>query len=79
MDWLDAIQWPAMLLTLAASWCVASSRPGRRYAGFWLFLLSNVLWVMWGVHAGAMALVALQVGLAIMNVRGAFKSDGQSR
>ncbi len=64
-----------MVLTLAASWFVASNRKARRGVGFWLFLASNVLWVVWGVHAQAFALVALQIGLALMNIRGAWKAE----
>lgn len=75
MDLFDLIQWPAMLTTLAASWLIASSREGRRNVGFYLFLASNVLWLQWGWHAGAFALVALQLGLAAMNIRGALKTD----
>jgi len=70
MDALDLIQWPAMVVTVAAAWFVASRSQTRRRAGFWLFLLSNVLWVTWGMHAHAYALVALQFGLAAMNIRG---------
>ena len=47
MDLLDLMQWPAMAITIGASWLIASSHPARRNAGFWLFLLSNVLWVAW--------------------------------
>jgi hypothetical protein len=72
---VDLIQWPAMVVTVAASWYVASTVKARRNVGFWLFIVSNVLWVVWGVHAHAYALVALQVCLAIMNVRGARKSE----
>jgi hypothetical protein len=72
---LDLIQWPAMAVTVAASWYVASTAKARRNVGFWLFIGSNVLWVVWGVHARAYALIALQVCLAIMNVRGARKND----
>ena len=75
MNWLDAIQWPAMVVTLAASWLVASRRESFRAWGFWVFLVSNVLWVIWGWHTQSWALVALQVGLAAMNVRGAVKND----
>ncbi|MDO9359638.1 MAG: hypothetical protein Q7T70_11665 [Polaromonas sp.] len=75
MDWLDLLQWPAMAVTIAASWLVASDHKGRRNAGFWVFLLSNVLWVAWGWHAGAPALIALQFCLAAMNIRGAVKTD----
>jgi hypothetical protein len=47
----------------------------RRKAGFWLFLVSNALWVVWGLHSSAPALIALQVALAAMNIRGAMKTD----
>jgi hypothetical protein len=75
MNYLDLLQWPAMALTLAASWWVASSRPERRKLGFWLFLASNVLWAAWGVHARAYALILLQLGLLALNVRGMRKSE----
>ena len=74
MDWLDLLQWPAMVVTVGASWLVGSSKEGWRNAGFWIFLLSNALWMVWGIHDGAMALVALQVALAAMNIRGAVKT-----
>ncbi len=73
--WLSWLQWPAMLVTVAAAWFVASSLRARRNIGFWLFLLSNVLWVVWGLHSAAYALVLLQFALAAMNIRGASKSD----
>jgi len=72
---LDALQWPAMLVTIAASWLVGSTHAGRRRAGFWIFLLSNALWIAWGWHAQAYALVSLQVALALMNARGMTKAD----
>ena len=75
MDGLSLLQWPAMAVTVVAAWLVASTRPARRHAGFWLFLASNVLWVAWGLHAGAWALIALQVGLAALNIRGLFKTE----
>jgi hypothetical protein len=73
--WLDAIQWPAMVVTLVAAWLVASRSAARRAAGFWCFIASNVLWVIWGWHTQAWALIALQVGLCALNVRGAFKNE----
>lgn len=74
MQWLGYIQWPAMLVTVLASWYVASHREDRRNAGFWWFLLSNALWVVWGWYAKAYALVLLQICLAVMNIRGAKKT-----
>jgi len=74
---MDALQWPAMLVTVLAAWLVASQSRRRRTAGFWFFLLSNVLWVAWGWHDGAHALIVLQVALAALNIRGAWKNDPQ--
>ena len=74
MDWLNFLQWPAMVVTVAASWLVGSSQEARRNAGFWVFLLSNALWVAWGLHDGAPALIVLQGALAAMNIRGALKN-----
>lgn len=75
MDLLNLLQWPAMAVTIMASWWVASSHRGKRNAGFWLFLASNVLSVAWGLHVSAPALVALQFCPAAMNIRGAMKTD----
>ena len=69
------VQWPAMLITVAAAYLVGSSLPERRLHGFRLFLLSNVLWVAWGLYASAWALIVLQVALVPMNVRGARKVE----
>jgi hypothetical protein len=74
-DLLTAIQWPAMVITLVATWLVASSNPRRREWGFWCFIASNVLWVIWGWHDKALALIALQIGLFALNIRGASKSE----
>lgn len=72
---MDLLQWPAMAVTLAAAWLVASQHRRRRNWGFWLFLLSNGLWIAWGLHAAAPALIVLQLGLAALNIRGARKND----
>ncbi|HET9747816.1 MAG TPA: hypothetical protein VGL52_05115 [Casimicrobiaceae bacterium] len=72
---LDWVQWPAMIATLASTWIVGSKRRSLRTIGFYTFLVSNVLWIVWGMHASAYALIALQVGLAILNLRGAFKNE----
>ncbi len=67
-----------MVVTIAASWFVASTQERRRRVGFWLFIVSNVAWVLWGVHTGAYALIVLQFGLFAMNVRGALKARNAS-
>lgn len=74
-DWLDLLQWPAMAVTVYAAWLVASTRKERRNLGFWVFLASNALWIAWGWHAKAYALITLQLALAAMNIRGAKKNE----
>jgi len=72
---LNALQWPAMATTLGAAWLVGSQAKKRRSLGFWCFVASNVLWVLWGWHDSAYALVALQFGLFVLNLRGARKNE----
>lgn len=75
MDYLDLIQWPAMAVTVIAAWYVSSRARTRRGIGFWCFLASNVLWIVWGLHTHAYALIVLQLCLAGMNIRGARKNE----
>ena len=72
---LDWLQWPAMLVTVLAAWLVASQSRRKRTLGFWTFLASNAMWIAWGWPAHAYALVVLQLALAALNIRGAFKND----
>jgi hypothetical protein len=75
MDYLDLLQWPAMVVTVAAAYLVASRSAHKRTIGFWCFLASNVLWVLWGFHDRAWALVGLQFCLAVLNIRGVYKNE----
>ncbi len=75
MDYLHQLQWPAMIVTVTAAWLIASQTKRRRLIGFWCFLLSNVLWIIWGWHDEAYALIALQIALAVLNIRGAWKNE----
>jgi len=63
-----------MVVTVVASWLVGSNNKTRRNAGFWVFLVSNALWIAWGWHDQAFALITLQVCLGVMNIRGMFKT-----
>ena len=75
MDYLDLLQWPAMAVTVVAAWLVGSRAPHKRAIGFWCFLASNVLWIAWGWHDRAWALVSLQFFLGAMNIRGVYKNE----
>ena len=78
IDYLHQMQWPAMIVTVLAAWLIASQSKRKRVVGFWCFLFSNVLWVVWGWHDRAYALVTLQIALAILNFRGVYKNDPTS-
>lgn len=75
MDIVDLLQWPAMVITTIAAYLVGSRSPRKRAVGFWCFLTSNVLWVVWGLHDRAYALVGLQFFLAALNFRGVYKNE----
>ena len=75
MNFWDLLQWPAMAVTITASWLVASSSVERRKYGFWVFIASNVLWIAWAIPSKTWALVVLQAALFAMNLRGAAKAD----
>ena len=75
MDYLHQLQWLAMVVTIAAAWLIGSQSKRKRQAGFWLFLVSNTLWVTWGWYVHAYALVILQIALALLNIRGAYKNE----
>ena len=74
-DLIDLLQWPAMAASLLAAWLVGSRSAHRRMLGFWVFLGSNVLWVVWGWQDDAWALIVLNCCLAATNIRGIFKNE----
>ncbi len=83
MDFLDAawvthIQWPAMVATLIAAFLVGTTSARLRLWGFGIFVASNVLWVIWGIPEGAWALIVLQVGLFVLNARGAKQNEPEA-
>ena len=77
-DLFNLLQWPAMAVTVAAAWLLASRAKWKRNVGFWCFLASNVLWVAWGWNDHAYALVSLQICLAIINIRGVLKTESDA-
>jgi hypothetical protein len=74
MDLVDFLQWPAMVASVTAAWLVASQKQRRRQHGFWWFLASNFLWIVWAWNDEAWALIVLQLALAILNIRGLRKN-----
>lgn len=74
-DFIDFLQWPAMVVTLTAAYLIGSKRRERRKFGFGVFILSNLLWITWGWHDEAWALITLQVALMATNIRGIVKNE----
>lgn len=68
-----------MAVTVASTAMVGSTGERWRRFGFWFFLVSNALWVVWGWGASAYALIALQFCLAVMNIRGARKAAAEEK
>ena len=54
---------------------MASRNPHKRVIAFILLIVGNVMWIAWGWNDGAFALVALNVGLMALNVRGIVKNE----
>ena len=67
-----------MVASAFAAWLVASTDDKKRTWGFGVFLVSNVLWALWGFNAKAWAVVVLQAVLLILNIRGAKKSKDEA-
>lgn len=77
-EYIDLVQWPAMVITMFGAYWLASRKADKRMVGFWLMVVSNLLWILWGWHDEAWALVALQVGLMALNVRGIVKNEHET-
>jgi len=78
-SFIDFLQWPAMAVTLAAAFLVGARHARRRVFGFYTFILSNALWIVWGLHDEAWALITLQLGLLAMNVRAIFRNHKEAQ
>ncbi|WP_227869171.1 hypothetical protein [Nitrosospira lacus] len=68
-----------MVVNILAVWLLTSQTKGKRHAGFLFSILSNVLWVIWGWHAQAFAVLGLQVALATLNIQGVRKTESNAQ
>lgn len=75
MDYMSLLQWPAMAVNILSVWLLTFPSKRLRHAGFFLSLVSNTLWVAWGWHAQAFAVIGLQIALAALNIRGVTKTE----
>ena len=72
---LSLLQWPAMVVNILSVWLLTSQSKRKRHVGFGLSLVSNGLWIAWGLHVQAFAVLVLQIALAAINIRGVRKTD----
>jgi hypothetical protein len=65
----------AALATIIGAYCVGSTRRSRRIVGFIIFVVSNVLWILWGWPRAAWGLIFVQFALMALNARGLVKNE----
>ena len=64
-----------MAVSLISAWWMGSKKPEKRIVAFCLLIAGNLMWIAWGWGDEAWALIALNVGLMALNVRGIIKND----
>lgn len=74
-DILAMLEWPAMAISLVAAYLLGSIDPTKRIVAFIMLIIGNLMWIGWGWGDDAKALIALNVGLMALNVRGIFKNE----
>ena len=74
-EFFALLEWPAMAVTLAAAWWMGSKKPKKRILAFGLLIVGNLMWIGWGWGDEAWALIALNVGLLALNIRGIIKNE----
>jgi hypothetical protein len=79
MDIVDLLQWPAMVITVIAAWLVGSASRASAPSASGASSRATCLWVVWGLHDHAYALVALQFFLAAINARGSTRTSEARR
>jgi hypothetical protein len=77
VQWLlNQLQWPAALVGIVGAWLVGALARRSRRAGFWCFLVSNALWISWGVLFQHWGLVLMQAAFTVTSLRGVITNRG---
>ncbi len=64
-----------MAISLASAWWMGSKQPKKRIMAFCMLIVGNLMWIAWGWGEAAWALIALNIGLLALNVRGIVKNE----
>lgn len=67
---LGFLQWPALVLAVVGAPLVASGVPRRVAAGFTLWAVSNVCWILWAVTTGTWSVLLMQAYFLITSLAG---------
>ena len=74
-DMLALLEWPAMAISLVAAYLLGSIHTTKRIVAFVMLIIGNLMWIGWGWGDGAKALIALNVGLMVLNIRAIMKNE----
>ena len=74
-EFFALLEWPAMAISLASAWWMGSKNATKRIIAFCMLIVGNLMWIGWGWGEDARALIALNVGLLALNVRGIIKNE----
>lgn len=66
-----------MAITLVAAWWMGSKQASKRVVAFAMLIVGNLMWMAWGWGESAWALIALNLGLLAMNIRGIIKNEDE--
>lgn len=67
-------EWIAAAWSVIGAWLVGSQDVHLRWFGFLLFLMSNLIWIGWGITIKAWPLVAMQCAFLVTSVRGVWSN-----
>lgn len=74
-EFFALLEWPAMAISLASAWWMGSKNATKRVVAFCMLIVGNLMWIAWGWGEDARALIALNIGLLALNVRGIIKNE----
>jgi len=74
-DFFALLEWPAMAFSLASAYWMGSKDAHKRIIAFCMLIVGNLMWIAWGWGEDARALIALNVGLLALNIRGIIKNE----
>lgn len=67
---MTGIGWAAAVCGASGAWLVAAQSRRGRFAGFALFLTSNVLWLGWSLHGHEWEVLTQTVVFTVTSLRG---------